>query len=93
MEILFKKKIGLWHDIENIILKKKRGLRTNNLQKKQFIKNLNKVGYVKQFKINKNKYFKILTKAFQRRFRQELINGLIDQECLVISENLKKKFK
>ena len=86
-----KKKIGLWHNIENIILKKKRGLRTNNLQKKQFIKNLNKIGYVKQLKINKNKYFKILTKAFQRRFRQELINGLIDQECLIISENLKKK--
>ena len=86
-----KKKIGLWHDIENIILKKKRGLNTNNLQKKQFIKNLNKIGYVKQLKNNKNKYFKILTKAFQRRFRQELINGLIDQECLIISENLKKK--
>ena len=35
---------------------------------------------------------KILTKAFQRRFRQNLINGIIDQECLIISENLSKKF-
>ena len=33
---------------------------------------------------------KSLTKAFQRRFRQDLINGIADQECLIISENLTK---
>ena len=31
--------------------------------------------------------------AFQRRFRQELINGKIEEECLLISQNLVKKFK
>ena len=38
-------------------------------------------------------YFKILASAFQRRFRQELIDGKIDKECLIISENLVKKYK
>ena len=41
--------------------------------------------------IKKNKYNKIITFAFQRRFRQELVNGKIDKECLLISENLIKK--
>ena len=44
-----------------------------------------------KLKINKNKYDKIITFAFQRRFRQELVNGKIDKECLLISENLIKK--
>ena len=37
-----------------------------------------------------NKYDKIITFAFQRRFRQELINGKIDKECLLISKKLAK---
>ena len=39
----------------------------------------------------KIRYIKILSKAFQRRFRQELVNGIIDKECLKISENTFKK--
>ena len=31
---------------------------------------------------------KTLVNAFQRRYRQDLINGKIDQECLIISKNL-----
>ena len=69
----------------------------NNLQKKIFIKNLIKIGYpikkTKQLKLNSEKYLKLIIKAFQRRFRQELINGKIDEECLLISQNLVKKFK
>ena len=38
------------------------------------------------FKLNNFKGY--ITKAFQRRFRQELINGVIDQECLIISKKL-----
>ena len=38
----------------------------------------------------KSKNIKILTTAFQRRFRPELINGIIDKECLIISKNLIK---
>ena len=32
--------------------------------------------------ISKNKYLIELTKTFQRRFRQELVNGKIDQRML-----------
>ena len=40
----------------------------------------------------KNKYLRELTKTFQRRFRQELVDGKIDQECLIISKNLIKAY-
>ena len=36
----------------------------------------------------KDRYLIFVIKAFQRRFRPELINGKIDQECLLISQNL-----
>ena len=58
-----------------------------------FIKNLFKIGYPKNKKIRNNKYLKIITLAFQRRFRQDLVNGIIDQECLLISKNLAKNLK
>ena len=32
-----------------------------------------------------------LVESFQRKYRQNLINGKIDQECLLISKNLRKK--
>ena len=41
--------------------------------------------------IKKDKFLMLLAQAFQRRFRQDLINGKIDNECLLISENLVKK--
>ena len=62
------------------------------LDKTNFINYLYKIGYSRNFKISKTRYAKILTVAFQRRFRQELINGIIDKECLLISQNLVKKF-
>ena len=89
---LAKKKIGVWHKIKKdrlLLLRKKR---CNQLMKKIFIKNLIKFGYCKKINsLNGNKkYSKLITKSFQRRFRQELINGIIDQECLLISQNLTK---
>ena len=55
-----------------------------------FMKNLSKFGYPEKSIIvkNKKKYNKLLVKAFQRRFRPELINGKIDQECSLILHNL-----
>ena len=50
-------------------------------------------GYSRVLNKNKNINIKLLTKAFQRRFRQSLINGIIDQECLLISKNIAKKLK
>ena len=57
--------------------------------KKSFVRNLNQIGYC--FSV-KNKLFFIKTiKAFQRHFRKELINGILDQECFIIAQNLTKK--
>ena len=49
-----------------------------------------KIGYMKINSINSKKKIILLTKAFQRRFRQDLINGIIDKECFLISKNLLK---
>jgi N-acetylmuramoyl-L-alanine amidase len=89
---LAKKKIGLWHDLDHKKIKEERMKNIKELDKKNFISYLYKMGYPRNIKIPKTRYTKILTKAFQRRFRQELINGTIDKECLLISQNLIKKF-
>tara|TARA_Y100000992_G_C21158393_1_gene439775 strand:+ start:26 stop:772 length:747 start_codon:yes stop_codon:yes gene_type:complete len=89
---LSKKKIGFWHDLNFKNLKKKRKLNINDQEQNEFIKNLSKIGYLKWKNIFKSKNVKKLTIAFQRRFRQDLVNGKIDQECLLISKNLIKKF-
>ena len=78
--------IGHWHSLSQNILKKYRNEKINSLEEKIFYKNLNKIGYTKNI-LDK----KIFINAFQRRYRQELINGKIDMECLVISESLLKK--
>ena len=90
---LSKKKIGYWHDLNHEDLLRSRNMKTNKFEEDFFVSNIHKIGYPKNNKIKKNKYLKILTKAFQRRFRQELINGIIDKECLKISKNLRKKIK
>ena len=90
---LSKRKIGIWHSLNTRKLIKTRNQRISEIQKNHFIKNLYKLGYAKNLNKIKIKYSNLLTFAFQRRFRQELINGIIDEECLIISKNLVKKFK
>ena len=90
---LSKNKIGHWHNLNEKKLFKKRNQIVDRLEKNKFIKNLYKIGYPKNILFNKYKYSKLLTTAFQRRFRQELVNGIIDQECLFISNNLAKNLK
>ena len=88
-EMLAKKKLVFWHNLNQKKIKKFRhGNLLTNIQEKLFLKNLHKIGYndVKGFKFRKN--MKYLTLAFQRRFRQSLVNGKIDKECLLISKNL-----
>ena len=88
-EILAKNKLGFWHNLDQKKIKKFRKKKlTNRIDKNLFLKNLYKIGYngVKKFKSHKNT--KYLTFAFQRRFRQSLVNGKIDKECLLISQNL-----
>ena len=55
----------------------------------KFVKSLNKIGYC--FFSKKKSFLAKIIKAFQRHYRQELINGHIDKECLIIAQNLLKK--
>ena len=91
-EYLSKRNIGIWHDLNKKKLLKERNRKLGELDKNMFIQNLYKIGYGKKLKRNV-KNLKILTNSFQRRFRQELINGIIDKECLIISKNLVIKFR
>ena len=91
-QYLSKRKIGYWHNLNQKRLLKERNQKIGELDKNVFIQNLYKIGYAKNLSKKNNKYLKILTIAFQRRFRQGLINGIIDKECLIISKNLVKKF-
>ena len=90
---LSKRKIGAWHSLNTKELIKTRNQRITEIDRDRFIKNLYKIGYAKNLNKKNINYSNILTIAFQRRFRQELINGIIDRECLIISKNLVKKFK
>jgi len=88
--ILFKNKIGIWHNLNEKKLSLLRGKKISNFENSYFMKNLKKIGYTSKSKIckNKQKFQKLLIKAFQRRFRQKKINGKIDKECLLISKKL-----
>ena len=91
-ERLAKKKLALWHNLDQKKIKKFRGIKNlSKVDKTKFIQNLYKIGYnkLKGFQFYKNE--KLLTKAFQRRFRQDLVDGKIDKECLIISKNLISK--
>jgi len=83
------KKIGIWHSCRTEILKKFRKTRVSSKFKSEFIYSLKKIGYCLNNK-KKSNSLKII-KAFQRHFRRELINGIIDKECLIIAKNISKK--
>ena len=93
-EYLSKNKIGLWHTLKKQELIKNRKLKISKIDEIFFFNNLFKIGYLKEIPkgLNKDKYLGDMIKAFQRRFRQELIVSKIDRECLLISENLLKKY-
>ena len=93
-EYLSKNKIGIWHTLNKQDLIKNRKLKISKIEENIFFRNLFKIGYSKTYSkdSSKNKYLKELAKTFQRRFRQELVDGKIDQECLIISKNLIKAY-
>ena len=80
-EYLAKKKLSIWHNIKKQELKNLRKKKCNKIEKYKFCKNLIKIGYL-------GKNLVKVTKAFQRRFRPEIIDGQIDQECFKISKKL-----
>ena len=93
-EYLAKNKIGIWHTLNKQDLLKNRKLKISKVEENIFFSNLFKIGYSKTYSKDKdkNKYLRELAKTFQRRFRQELVDGKIDQECLIISKNLIKAY-
>ena len=80
---LAKKKVSIWHKINPKILLKLRNQKCSKKDCISFVYNLKKIGYSKCTQ-------KYLAKAFQMRFRPELINGKIDKECLEISKSIVK---
>ena len=87
-EFLSKFRIGVWHSLDKKKIKKYRLKNINDLEKKLFLNNLIKIGYF--FKKKNVNSISLVIKAFQRRFRPQLINGKTDFECLEISKNLTK---
>ena len=88
--LLAKSKIIYWHSSNINELKKSRKVRINKKLEHVFIKNLYRIGYCKISGRNVEKSNKILTTAFQRKYRNQLINGKIDKECFLISKNILK---
>ena len=87
---LAKSKLSQWHNLDEKKLKRERLISLNLVEESNFMVNLTKIGYFKISQKNNNSKKKIITKAFQRHFRQKLINGIPDKECLIISNNLLK---
>ena len=87
---LAQNKVGIWHDYEFGFLRKfrKKNFLTKQ-DKRKFVKNLNRIGYC--FSANDKLFLIKAITAFQRHFRKELIDGFLDQECLMIAKNLIKK--
>jgi len=88
---LSKKKIGYWYGMSEKKIKNQ-NLKKSDLRK-LFFKNLHKIGYRYFDKEKSSKYDSKVVKAFQRRFRQNKIDGIIDQKCLQISYNLASSLK
>ncbi len=85
--------IGKWHSLPQKNLIKNRRIKISLIDKKIFFKNLLSIGYsIKSpTKLKKDKFLNLITIAFQRRFRPEIVDGKIDKECLIISQNLIKR--
>jgi len=80
-EHLAKKKLSIWHNIRQQELKNLRKKKCSKIEKYKFSKNLIKIGYL-------GKNLRKVTKAFQRRFRPQIVDGQIDQECFKIGQKL-----
>ena len=79
---LSSKKIGFYPAI-----KKERNRSKKKQNIREFFKNLHNIGY----RYLKKKYKKKIIKNFQRRYRQNRVDGALDSETLKISEILSKK--
>ena len=81
--------IGIWHRCKPNFLRKYRNIKILEKRDKiKFIKNINKIGYC--FSLKKKSSFIKTIRSFQRHYRKELIDGILDKECLIIAQNLSK---
>ena len=83
-KILAKSKVCSWHTLNEKKIKIYRNKKISKKEERLLLKNLRRIGYTKKMQKNSP----LLIKAFQRKFRQELVNGKTDRECLLISKNL-----
>ena len=81
--------VGLWHTVKKRELIKNRKIKTTKADRESFFNNLFKIGYPSN--TNKERHLTFIIEAFQRRYRQDLIDSKIDQECLLISQKLVEK--
>ena len=88
---LSKNKLACWHNLDEYKLKKFRSVKIPFNDELECLKNISKIGYYGIKLFSRNQKNKIITKAFQRKYRQSLINGKIDKECFLISKNLIKQ--
>ena len=87
---LAKSNLCAWHNLNENRIKKFRKIKLKRFEKKICFKNLNKIGYPKISNIVSNRQEAIVVKAFQRKYRPNLINGLVDKECFLLSKSLIK---
>jgi N-acetylmuramoyl-L-alanine amidase len=89
-KLLAKKNVGAWHNVKPDVLKKFRKIKIlKNKDEIFFFKHLKEIGYY--FSVKEKPTISKIVKAFQRHYRKELVNGIVDKECLIIAENLLKK--
>lgn len=85
---LYKNDLAIWHSLDEKFINNFRLKKLININKKNMLKMIKKLGYSSVLTAGHlNKDF---TKAFQRRHRQQLINGIFDQECYLILNSLQK---
>ena len=84
-KLLSKYKIGIWHKVKTKKFKIKNEIRIQT-KLSEFIKFLKRIGYSVEYS---NKYeLKKIIKAFQMRFRPNIIDGKLDSECYSIAKSL-----
>jgi N-acetylmuramoyl-L-alanine amidase len=87
---LYKNDLAIWHSLDEQFIKNFRLKKLININKKNMLRMIKKLGYTRVLTADSlNKDF---IKAFQRRYRQDLINGIFDQECYLILNNLRNSF-
>jgi N-acetylmuramoyl-L-alanine amidase len=87
---LYKNDLAIWHSLDEQFIKNFRLKKLININKKNMVMMIKKLGYTRV--LTADSLDKDFIKAFQRRYRQELINGIFDQECYLILNNLQNSF-